>query len=98
MYPINSHYISLNPWDLVAYPLEFLFPLSFPKTSFDSEIRGDSSRLETESPGHDFAQFQELALQHSDQEVAEELIRQHLHHLGVWGFPGFLGTTWACFR
>ena len=47
MYPINSHYISLNPWDLVAYPLEFLFPLSFPKTSFDSEIRGDSSRLET---------------------------------------------------
>lgn len=83
MYPINSHYISLNPWDLVAYPLEFLFPLSFPKTSFDSEIRGDSSRLETESPGHDFAQFQELALQHSDQEVAEELIRQHLHHLGV---------------
>ncbi|CAL1146186.1 unnamed protein product, partial [Cladocopium goreaui] len=46
------------------------------------EIRRDS-RLEAESPGHDFAQFQELALQHSDQEVAEELIRQHLHHLGV---------------
>eukprot|EP00435_Cladocopium_sp_Y103_P030980 s575_g7.t2 len=36
-----------------------------------------------ESSGNDFAQFQERALEQTDQLVAEELILQHLHHLGV---------------